>query len=290
MVLRILVTGSSGLVGEALIPFLISLGHKVTCLVRQKNIPNTLYWDPERVLIPEIVGFDVVIHLSGQSVASRWTDKIKQEILSSRVKSTLLLSKALAKSPPKLFICASAVGFYGNRGDEVLTENSPPGSGFLASVVQQWEAATEPAKMRGIRCVHARFGTILSKRGGALPKMMFPFRLGLGTIFGSGTQYMSWIAIEDVLKGIEHLIHSNLEGAVNFTSPNPVTNRSFCEQLAKALHRPLLFRIGERPLKWFLGEMAEEMLLTSERVMPEKLVQSGYQFSYPTLSRFLSQG
>lgn len=257
-------------------------------LVRQQNIPNTLYWDPEHEIIPKLKDFDAVIHLSGKNVSTRWNEQIKLEILSSRVDSTRLLAEALVQAPPKLFICASAVGFYGNQGEETLTENSAPGTGFLAEVCKQWEAATQLPKEKGIRCVNARFGAILSPDGGALAKMLPPFRLGLGTIFGCGDQFMPWIALEDVLHGIDHLLHSKLDGPVNFTSPGLETNRSFSQKLAKALHRPLLFRIGERPLRFLLGEMADEILLTSEKVKPERLLQSGYQFLYPTLENYLS--
>jgi len=281
--LRILISGSSGFVGKALFLFLKSSGHQITRLVREKNIPDTLYWDPERKIIPEIKGFDAVIHLSGRNVATRWTEKVKQEIFSSRVDSTRLLVEELVKSPPKVFICASAVGYYGDRGEELLTEKSGPGTGFLATVCQEWEAATRP-----IRCVNARFGAILSKDGGMLAKMLPAFRLGLGTVFGSGDQFISWIALEDVLHGIEHILHSDLVGPINFTSPHPETNRSFSQKLAKAVHRPLIFRMGERPLRMLFGEMAE-IFLRGEKVKPERLLQSGYQFRYPTLSSFLSE-
>lgn len=276
--MRILVSGSTGLVGSALLPLLETSGHQVIRLVRQRG-----GYDLE--------GFDAVIHLAGRNIATRWTDRVKQEILLSRVDLTSHLSETLSKltHPPKVFICASAIGIYGDRKEEVLTEASAVGTGFLATVCKEWEAATLPAKKRGVRCVNARFGIILSPKGGALAKMLVPFRVGLGTILGSGEQYMSWIALQDVIQGLNHvLMNDALEGPVNFTTPNPVTNRTFSEELAKALHRPLFLKIGEKPLRWLLGEMAEEMLLSSARVMPEKLMQSGYHFLYSDLSRFFS--
>lgn len=272
--LRILISGSTGLVGSALVPFLQSSGHQVKRLNRNTYVG--------------LEGFDAVIHLSGRNIATRWTKQVKEEIVSSRVDTTRHLAEALSKlpTPPKVFICASAVGFYGDRKDEILTEKSSAGKGFLAEVCKEWESALLPAKMRGIRCVSTRFGAILSKNS----KVIAPFRLGLGAIFGSGEQVMSWIAIEDVIGAINHvLVGDTLEGPINFTSPNPETNRSFSEKLAKALHRPLLFRIGERPTQWLLGEMGREVLLASQRVMPEKLIDSGYQFIYPKLEEFLSR-
>jgi uncharacterized protein (TIGR01777 family) len=272
--LQILVSGSTGLVGSALVPFLESSGHQVRRLARN--------------CYDGLEGCDAVIHLSGRSIATRWTKQIKEEIISSRVDTTRHLAETLSKlpTPPKVLICASAVGFYGDRKDEILTEKSSAGKGFLAEVCKEWESALLPAKMRGIRCASTRFGTILSKNA----KVITPFRFGLGAIFGSGEQVMSWIAIEDVIGAIEHVLSDDtLEGPINFTSPNPETNRNFSEKLAKALHRPLLFRIGERPVEWLLGEMGREVLLGSQRVMPEKLIHSGYQFIYPTLEQFLSR-
>lgn len=239
----------------------------------------------------ELEGCDAVIHLAGRNISTRWSDEVKQEIQLSRVQSTALLAETLSKltHPPKVFICASAIGIYGDRKNEVLTEKSAPGEGFLATVCKEWEAAALPAKNRGIRCVNTRFGVILSPNGGALAKMLVPFRLGLGTILGSGEQYMSWIALDDVIQALNWaLLKDELDGPINFTAPEPVTNRTFSKELAKALHRPLLLRIGEKQLKWLLGEMAEEMLLSSARAMPEKLIQSGYHFLFPSLSGFFS--
>jgi uncharacterized protein (TIGR01777 family) len=271
--MKILISGSSGLVGSALVPFLESSGHQVRRLARNSY--------------EGLEGSDAVIHLAGRNIATRWTKHVKEEILSSRVDTTLRLAEALSKlpTPPKVFICASATGFYGDRKDEILTERSSPGKGFLAEVCQAWESALLPAKERGIRCVNTRFGTILSKNS----KVIVPFRLGLGAIFGSGEQFLSWIALEDVVHAINHVLaDETLEGPINFTTPHPETNRSFSEKLAKALHRPLLFRIGGRPLQWLLGEMGQEVLLASVRAMPEKLIHSGYQFIYPTLEDFFS--
>lgn len=292
--LKILVSGSSGLVGSALVPFLKSSGHQVITLVRKPGGKDTIFWDPKQGGPPanELEGFDAVIHLAGKNIATRWNDKTKQEILSSRSENTLRLSNALVKlqKPPKVFICASAFGFYGDRKDEILTEKSPSGAGFLAAVCREWEAATAPLANRGVRCINARFGVILSQNGGALAKMILPFRLGLGAVIGSGEQYMSWIALDDVIDALYHcLLKSDLEGPVNFTAPNPETNRTFSQKLAKALHRPLFFRIGEGEVRWLLGEMADEMLLSSAKVLPERLLQSGYHFLYPNLDQYLKR-
>ena len=223
---RILISGASGLIGSALLPTLESHGHEVSRLVRQPTgNGNEMQWDPMHEVSGALVsGFDVVIHLSGESVAGRWTAEKKHRIRESRVVSTKNLSRALAKAerPPSTFICASAIGYYGNRGDEVLTEESPPGTGFLPEVCSEWEAATHVGSL-GIRTVNLRFGIVLSRHGGALKEMLLPFRLGLGGKIGSGRQWYSWIHIDDVVSTVMHILAApTIIGPVNITAPNPV--------------------------------------------------------------------
>ena len=286
--MRILVSGSTGFVGSHLIPFLETAGHHVSRLVRklEEKEENTVYWDPEHPSLEDFEGFDAVIHLAGKSLASGlWTEKLKKEIFSSRCEYTKHLAQVLSKlkSPPQTFICASAIGIYGNRKGEELTENSSLGEGFLANVCKEWEKATDG--LEGIRCIHTRFGMILSQDGGLLKKMMIPFRMGLGAIIGSGTQVMSWIALDDVIYALYHVLHhKEVSGGVNFCAPVPETNASFSRKLAQALNAPLFFRIGEKPLRFLAGEMAEEMLLASQSVKPEKLLNSGYEFLYSRLN------
>jgi len=289
--MKILVSGSSGLVGKALVSFLKGAGHQVISLVRGEapSTSNTLYWDPTngKAEIEAFEGFDVVFHLAGKNIASSfWTKKHKNEVLISRARDTWLLCQILSrtKKPPKTFISASAVGIYGNRPGEVLTEKSPPGEGFLASVCKKWEEAGASLETRGTRVVSARFGIILSKKGGMLAQLLPLFRLGVGAIIGSGKQMVSWIALDDVVEGLNHVMQTeSLKGPVNFTAPQPLTNAEFSKMLAEVVHRPLFFRIPATVLKWVLGEMAEEMLLTSVDARPQKLLDSGFVFRLPTL-------
>lgn len=293
--MRYLVSGSSGLVGSSLVPFLREKGHEVVRLVRsRKNLPSdALFWDPSMGQIDpaDFEGFDGVIHLAGKNISSGfWTEKYKKELFQSRARDTWLLMQALSrtKHPPTVVITASAVGIYGNRGGEPLTEESPPGEGFLADLCQKWEAATEGIESRGVRTVHSRFGLILSKKGGLLAKMLPAFRLGLGAVLGSGNQVMPWVALEDVVGALFHLLmDEKIEGAVNVVAPQMVTQEEFCKELAQALHRPLFLRIGATPLKWIHREMAEEMFLTSTYAVPQKLQEVGYSFVYPTIEQLI---
>src|SRR5712692_9875246 len=242
---RVLISGASGLIGSALVPSLESHGYEVTRLVRSETREtNAVQWDPLHPIPPELVaGFDAVIHLSGESVAGRWTAAKKARIRESRVVSTTNLSEALAKSerPPKTFICASAIGYYGNRDDEILTEESPSGAGFLSQVCREWEAATEPAAKADIRTVNLRTGIVLSRSGGALKQMLLPFRLGLGGRIGSGRQWWSWIHIEDFVAAVHHILQSDsASGPINMVSPNPLTNSEFTQILAGVLKRPAI--------------------------------------------------
>jgi hypothetical protein len=287
----IAVTGSTGLIGSRLAALLASGGHRVLRLLRSKPRPelDEVYWDPARDMVDTIAlgRVDAVVHLAGESIAKgRWTAKKKARIRESRVIGTRVLSEALGRlsPPPGVMICASAIGYYGDRGDEWLREESPPGSGFLADVCRQWEAAAEPARRRGIRVVHLRTGVVLSRAGGALAQMLFPFRMGLGGRIGSGKQYMSWIAIDDLLGAITYLLSTDsLQGPVNAVAPNPVTNRDFTRTLGRVLGRPTLFPMPELVARLLFGEMADELLLASARVEPARLAASGYQFRYPVL-------
>jgi uncharacterized protein (TIGR01777 family) len=291
-VARMLISGTSGLIGSALVPALESHGHEVTRLVRRPTANrNELRWDPMHDIAPELVsGFDVVIHLSGESVAGRWTAEKKRRIRESRVVSTRNLSRALAKAerPPRTFICASAIGYYGNRGDEVLTEESPTGTGFLPEVCREWEAATHVGSP-GIRTVNLRFGIVLSRHGGALKEMLLPFRLGLGGKIGSGRQWYSWIHIDDVVFAVMHILSAPaIVGPVNMTAPSPVINAEFTRTLASALKRPAIFAVPTFAAKLAFGEFAEEGLLASARVIPKKLSDSGFEFRYPELGTALA--
>jgi uncharacterized protein (TIGR01777 family) len=290
---RILITGSHGLVGSALRPALERRGDRVVPLVRSGGVKHS--WDPEAgKLDPEAVqGFDAVIHLAGENLAAgRWTKRRKQRIRDSRVQATQLLASTLASlaERPQVLLCASAVGIYGNRGEQLLTEESPPGEGFLASVCRGWEAATAPAQSRGIRVVSMRFGMILSPRGGALKKMLPIFRMGLGAVFGDGKQCWSWISIHDVLGAVEHALGTQtLEGPVNFVSPHPVRNREFTKTLGHLLGRPAFLRVPSFAARLAFGEMSDETLLASQRVSPEKLAASGYHFREANLETALQR-
>jgi uncharacterized protein len=289
--MTVAISGASGLIGSALVPFLTTAGHRVVRLVRSltQGKQDVIQWDPERGIVDteRLDGADALVHLAGVNIADgRWTPERKRVIRESRVKGTRLLCEALARlpRPPKTLICASAIGYYGNRGDEVLGEESPPGDGFLAEVCQAWEAATQPAEESGIRVVHARLGIVLSLAGGALAKMLLPFQLGLGGRLGDGAQYMSWITLDDVVGSLFHLLISEgMSGAVNVVAPNSVTNREFTKTLGLVLKRPTLFPVPTLALRFALGEMADALLLASTRVQPQRLLASEYEFRYPHL-------
>ena len=287
--MNILVSGSTGLIGSNLVPFLQRDRHDVIRLVRSKPGTGDIQWNPAAGQLDAgaLEGFDGVVHLAGESIAgSRWTGEQKLRIRNSRVNSTLLLSQALArlKRPPRVLVSASAVGYYGDRGPEVLREESAPGRDFLAGVCREWESATEPAAQAGIRVVNTRFGMVLSPAGGALAKMLTPFRLGAGGVIGSGSQYMSWIALDDTVRAIHHALGSgSLRGPVNTASPHPVTNREFTKTLGRVLGRPTIFPMPEFAARLAFGEMADALLLSSQRVEPARLLASGYKFSWPEL-------
>src|SRR5947207_643005 len=288
--MKILIAGSHGLVGTALIKSLETEGDEFFRLVRHyPSSHSEIEWSPDRysIALARLEGFDAVINLAGEPIAEgRWTEEKKRRIRESRVKGTKLLGDALANltQPPKTFICASAIGYYGDRGDEILTETSAPGKDFLAEVCVEWEQATALATEKGIRVVNTRFGVILDANGGALAKMLPPFRMGVGGRIGSGKQWMSWIALDDVVGGVKFaLANDSLKGPVNFVAPAPVTNAEFTKTLGKALSRPTLFPIPAFGVRLLFGEMADALLLSSQRVDPEQLTQTGYMFELPQL-------
>jgi uncharacterized protein (TIGR01777 family) len=292
--MRILMTGASGLIGTALVPSLTSSGHEVTRLVRGQPKPGekAVHWDPlaGNIDVSAIEGIEAVVHLAGENIAERWTAAKKASIRDSRVKGTQLLCETLTRlsSPPKVLVSASAIGYYGDRGEETLTDDSPPGRGFLSEVCRAWEAATEPARQHGLRVVQLRLGIVLSTAGGALAKMLPPFRLGLGGILGSGRQYMSWIALDDVAGVFEHVILSDgLQGPTNAVAPRAVTNQEFTKTLGQVLGRPTVMPLPAFAARLMFGEMADELLLASARVQPTKLLASGYQFRYTELAEAL---
>ena len=283
--MKILVTGTTGLIGSALLPRLRAQEHSVIDLKRAEVIARGLgTWNPATGEIdPDALsGVQAVVHLAGANIGDkRWTKARKNLIYSSRVGPTHALAQTLAgmPAPPDVLVVASAIGFYGDRDDEWLDESSAPGQGFLAELVHAWEGATAPAAEKGIRVVNLRFGIILTPKGGALKRMLLPFKLGLGGVMGSGRQYWSWVGIDDVIGTIEHAISNpTLSGPVNVVAPNPVSNRDFTATLARVLNRPAIFPLPAFVLRMALGEMAEELLLSSAHVRPNKLMVSGYQF------------
>lgn len=294
--MKILVSGSHGLVGKALVRSLTDDGHEVMRLVRGEKAFGSpdVEWRPAqgRIDAGQLEGIDAVVHLAGESIASgRWTSEKKRAIRESRVKGTVLLSDALAQlsRPPSVFLSASAIGYYGDRGDELLNEKSAPGKDFLAGVCKEWEAATRPAAEKGIRTVCTRFGIILDPNEGALAKMLPPFRMGIGGRIGDGKQWMSWIALDDVVNGLKFLIEDeSIHGPVNFVAPNPVTNAEFTKTLGRVLQRPTLFPIPAFGVRLAFGEMADALLLSSQRVEPSVLEDKGFLFKWPTLEPILA--
>ena len=288
--LRFLISGASGYIGAPLFSYFEAQGHEVISLSRTSR-KNSIYWDPDHQLLPIqfLDGFDVVIHLAGDPLSfGRWSKKKKEKIYKSRIEGTAFLCKTLAllENPPKTFICASGIGFYGDRGDEILSEESSVGSGFLPSVCSSWERACECLKARGTRVINGRFGIVFGS-GGVLKKIEPVYRMGLGAILGSGKQWISWIFLDDLIQAIERSLHSLIEGPVNFVAPNPIQQEVFSKALAKALHRPHFFRIPEKLLGFILGTMSREMLFASARVTPSKLNSQGFTFKYPKLEDVL---
>ena len=290
---KILVSGASGFIAAALMPALRAQGWDVFKLIRGKpRTSREIHWDPmQPVDLESVSGLDAVIHLAGETIFGFWTAAKKRRILESRELGTRHLAEALAQSsaPPRVFVSASAIGYYGNRGDEILRDDATSGTGFLAEVCRAWESAAEPAINAGIRTVHPRIGLVLSASGGALKRMLLPFRLGLGGRIGNGRQWWSWIDIRDLVGGFLHLLgDESLTGPVNMVAPNPLTNGEFTRALAVALSRPAILHIPDFGIRLALGEMGEELLLSSQRVEPVKLVATGYHFQSPNLRAALT--
>ena len=289
--MKVLISGSHGLVGSALVKSLAEDAHEVVRLVRDQRDLAALEigWDPThgRINAQQLEGLDAVVHLAGESIASgRWTEEKKRAIRDSRVKGTRLLSETIAQlsRPPAVFLSASAIGYYGNRGDEVLTETSRPGNDFLASVCVEWEEATRPAAEKGIRTVNTRFGIILDRDGGALAKMLTPFRMGIGGRIGDGRQWMSWIALDDVVNALKFLLRdSAVRGPVNVVAAHPVTNAEFTKTLGRVLSRPTFFPVPAFGARLAFGEMADALLLSSQRVEPGVLADRGFAPYWPSL-------
>lgn len=289
--MNVLVSGSTGLVGTAVVASLTAEGHGVTRLVRTQGAPGTaaIAWDPvaKRLPAPALEGLDAVVHLAGENIAKgRWNAAKKGKIRDSRVQGTRVLCEALAQlvEPPKVLVSASAIGYYGSRGDRVMREESRPGTDFLAEVCQAWEAATKPAAERGIRVVHLRIGVVMAREGGALHKMVTPLKWGAGGIIGSGQQYVSWVALDDVAGIVQHALATEaLEGPVNAVAPNPVTNHELTKTLGRVLKRPTLFPMPKPMVQAMFGEMGDALLLSSTRVASTRLEGSGYTFRHPDL-------
>ena len=283
--MRILMTGATGLIGSALIPVLTAEGHTVVRLVRRRSRNDSdILWNPAAgtINLPDLENFDAAIHLAGESIASgRWTAARKEKIMRSRIDGTRLFAESLARlqQPPQVLVSASAIGYYGDRGTETLSETSSPGTGFLSDVCRGWEAETERAASKGIRIVNVRTGIVRSVRGGALRRMLLPFKLGVGGRIGSGDQYMSWISLADLCRTFLHVTRTaSVRGPVNAVAPTPVTNAAFTKALGAALHRPAFFPLPAFAARLALGEMADALLLASTRVIPARLLASGFFF------------
>ena len=298
MAQRIALTGASGLIGSALVDWFKKRGDAVTRIVRdtssRTNDAHTVLWDIDREKIEadKLEGQDGIIHLAGASIAGRrWTPEYKRAIQESRVKGTAHLCRTLAqlKQPPRVLVCASAIGYYGNQAsDAPVDESAPAGQGFLSDVCRQWEQAAQPAESRGIRVVYARFGVVLSPQGGALGKMLPIFKCGLGGPLGGGRQIMSWVALDEIPYLVSYLIdRPPIRGTVNCVSPSAVSNREFTDILGRVIRRPVIFPVPGFGIKLLFGKMGEELLLGGARVVPRRLLENGYSFQYPDLEKAL---
>ncbi len=290
MDVRIAISGASGLIGTELVPVLAGAGHEIVRLVRREvRGADEIAWDPSAGVLDAtaLAGVDAVVNLSGTNLDTRWTEKRKREIVDSRIDTTSLLARTIAAVEPKpsVFVVAGGVGIYGDRGDEILTEESELGSGFLADLGQAWEAAAAPAREAGIRTVNFRQGVVLSRKGGALAKMLTPFKLGLGGRVGSGRQWWSWVSLDDVVAGYRRALDSELDGPVNLSSPEPATSAQFTKALGRAIGRPTIFPIPGLAVKTLFGERGEAVLLEGQRTLPARLLDAGFEFEYAELDR-----
>ncbi|MFH2044138.1 MAG: TIGR01777 family oxidoreductase [Pseudomonadota bacterium] len=289
----ILITGASGFIGSALLPYLSAKGHRIFKLERGKKPESGLYWDIENNIIelPDKISFNAVIHLAGENVGdSRWTAKKKERILSSRIEGTHLISKTIASLDPKpqVMLSSSGIGIYGDQGKQIVTEATSPGKGFLADVCKKWEAETQLAEDAGIRVAHLRIAPVLSLKGGIIKRLLPFFKLGLGASMGPGTQYLSWIVMSDLMDAMDFILHNNsIKGAVNLCTPNPVTNYQFAKILGKVINRPAVLNLPGPVLKILFGQMAEEELLFSNQAIPERLINTDLKFAYPDLEKAL---
>jgi uncharacterized protein len=290
---KIAVSGASGLLGSELVPAFREHGHEVVRLVRREALtPDEVEWDPAHGAIDRagLAGVDALVNLGGATLDRRWTDNRKQEIVESRIGTTrLLAATAVDLDPrPSVLLCAGGSGIYGNRGDEILTEESEPGNGFLAELAQQWEAASQPAREAGLRVVHFRQGMVLTRKGGALPRMLTFFKLGLGGPVGGGGQWWSWVSIADLVSAYAFVLESDISGAVNLAAPGPVTSRQFARALGRAIRRPAVLPAPAFGVKLLWGQMGEEVLLFGQRALPARLLDAGFTFRYPELDGALA--
>lgn len=291
--MKIAITGSSGLVGTALASALTKDGHELVRLVRHSTPgPGEAHWGIESRTIDEeaLQGVGAIVHLAGENIGQRWSDSVRRRVLHSRVEGTKLIAETAARLPSgPVLVCASATGFYGDRGDEVLDEGSAGGSGFLAEVVGAWEAAADAARAAGLRTVHLRQGIILSRHGGALQRLLLPFKLGVGGRVGSGRQWWAWVSLDDAVSAYLFALEHPLEGPVNVTAPGPVTNLAFTKALGRALHRPTIFPLPSFVVSTAFGQMGEEMLLGGQRAEPRKLEAAGFTFGEPDIDSGLER-
>lgn len=292
--LNVGITGASGLIGSLLSPVLTAKGHRVTALVRRRPRQGELQWAGPGFQLPavDLLGFDAIIHLAGENIGVRWTEARKREIFASRVEGTRAIARAMAEAAPqggpRILLAASAIGYYGNRGDEILIEASSSGTGFLADVVKAWEAASEPAESAGVRVVRLRMGLPLTPKGGVLERLLLPFRLGMGGRIGDGQQWMSWIGSDDLIAVYLLALESDeVRGVVNTVAPEPVRNEEFTRVLARVLHRPAMVPVPPAALRLAYGTMAEETILSSTRVRPAGLLDRGFPFKFPVLESAL---
>jgi len=289
--LRVAVTGASGLIGTQLCAFLTTGGHRVDRLVRREAKPGEIAWDPGRgtVDVAALEGVDAVVHLAGENIGQRWTPKVREAAMRSRVDGTRAIAEALAKlkKKPRIFVSASAVGYYGDTGDTWVDESSPAGTGYLAEICTAWESSADAAREAGIKVVHPRIGVVMSGAGGALAQMKTPFLFGAGGPVGSGKQWMPWIAMDDAVGAVHHLLYAGLEGPVNVVAPNPLTQGEFARVLGTVLSRPSFMPLPGFAVKAVFGEMGQEVLLGGQRVAPKRLVESGFRFLRPELEAAL---